>query len=567
MNFANLIKNISNETTTENGALAYKSTQDNLLDFFFKAPCLRENVGLIYSNVINLSKERYIRAQKYENVENTNAFKDALNVFKLAMEDCNTYKELGYVFACLFWLRDARGGAGEREAFRQIFKAILKETKGTILYTKLCNLAKFIPHYGRMDDLWNIFDVFDDVEAKVIKNVFDSILQGDDVMLKHSLGRWLPREKGKNRKLARGLATILDSKSMKNYRAFCTKLSGLTPETCLSQNRVEELDFSKVPSKCMSMNKCAFERHAPEKFKAYVENIKNGNAKVNANAIYPHEILKVVFDTYCSNKKAFYFLNNNFTFDYIVDSLENLTKEQHGQDVLDLMCAQWNAQPNYLDENIRILPIVDVSGSMYSACVGSTRVMDIACALGLYIAKFQNNDMKNLMVTFSQEPKFYYLKSKNILGNILEILESTTSLNTDLVKTMRTILDRALKNKVTQESMPQVVYILSDMQFDQATNDDWYMNTRNSSWNESTYETIKKEFEDHGYEMPRIVFHNLAYMSNVPMTQDVPGVSLVGGFSPSIMKYMLSGKEYTPMDQMNEVLESRRYLPIHREFA
>ena len=52
----------------------------------------------------------------------------------------------------LLWLRDARGGAGERSAFRAILGALMKEP-GQFKHNTIVKILKYIPEIGRYDDL------------------------------------------------------------------------------------------------------------------------------------------------------------------------------------------------------------------------------------------------------------------------------------------------------------------------------------------------------------------------------------------------------------------------------
>ena len=70
-------------------------------------------------------------------------------------------------------------------------------------------------------------------------------------------------------------------------------------------------------------------------------------------------------------------------------------------------------------------------------------------------------------------------------------------MNTDFERAYKLILELALSFDATQEQMPTMLLVLSDMQFDEAT-------TSNPH-----FENIQKEFELAGYIMPKIVFWNL----------------------------------------------------------
>ena len=114
------------------------------------------------------------------------------------------------------------------------------------------------------------------------------------------------------------------------------------------------------------------------------------------------------------------------------------------------------------------------------------------------------------------------------------------------------ILETALKNRCTQNELPEKVYIISDMEFDYCTEDS----------NMTNFEYAKKLFERHGYRLPQIVFWNVQSRNmNHPVTKNEEGVVLVSGCSPAIFK-MVAGGSANPYKFMVEILESDRYKNI-----
>jgi hypothetical protein len=75
---------------------------------------------------------------------------------------------------------------------------------------------------------------------------------------------------------------------------------------------------------------------------------------------------------------------------------------------------------------------------------------------------------------------------------------------------------------------------------------------------------IKKKYESSGYVIPEVVFWNVQSRSrgNLPVRFDENGTALISGFSPSILKSLLSGGRITPLDIMNQSVESDRYKNI-----
>jgi hypothetical protein len=82
--------------------------------------------------------------------------------------------------------------------------------------------------------------------------------------------------------------------------------------------------------------------------------------------------------------------------------------------------------------------------------------------------------------------------------------------------------------------MVKQVFVFSDMQFNQASHG-------HDRWS-SSYERIKKKYKAAGYEMPTLIFWNLAaYTKGAPVASDEPGTALVSGYSQGQMKMFLDG--------------------------
>ena len=95
-----------------------------------------------------------------------------------------------------------------------------------------------------------------------------------------------------------------------------------------------------------------------------------------------------------------------------------------------------------------------------------------------------------------------------------------------------------------------MLLILSDMQFDQC-----------SRFDNSAMESIRRQYQKAGYQAPKIVFWNLNSHDNVPVKENEDGVALVSGFSPSILKSVLSAdlEQFTPEAMMLKTIMAERY--------
>lgn len=139
-------------TYTENGAITHTTSSNRLVDMFFMLP---------------VSSQR-------EESEIERIFYEAYNEDPI------------YALKCLFWTRDARGGAGMRHVFRvclhwlyynapYVFKEVMYD----------------VPEYGRWDDLWKCFtDRREEIPREVIEFVNNRIFAGGDTLL----AKWLPRK-------------------------------------------------------------------------------------------------------------------------------------------------------------------------------------------------------------------------------------------------------------------------------------------------------------------------------------------------------------------------------------
>jgi hypothetical protein len=135
------------------------------------------------------------------------------------------------------------------------------------------------------------------------------------------------------------------------------------------------------------------------------------------------------------------------------------------------------------------------------------------------------------------------------LNQKIKNLESAYwDMNTNIQAVFDLILDTGIENKVKKDDMPKTIYIISDMEFDEATID-----------NEKTnFEIIKQKYEEAKYDIPILVFWNVdSKQNNVPVTGTEKGVILVSGASPSIFKMVM--KKTTPQDFMLTTLNSERY--------
>lgn len=305
------LKNENNYTTTENGAMAYKSTLDANLDFFAMGSAMR-----------NRHK------------------KDKIDLFMKAFKED---KELA--LKNLFYSRDIRGGQGERETFREILEylAINGNEKDINI---LSYLIALVPEYGRWDDLylfhgtclWNL----------VIEKMHKQLMRDIASETPSLMAKWLKSENASSietRTLAIATRKGFGMKS-KDYRKTLTALRAKIKilETKLTEKDYESIDYSKVPSQAGMLYRKAFIKNDNERYSKYLESLTSGEVKINAGTLTPSQIIKKVLD-------------NRYEINELEDSL------------LDGM---WNNLPSYGDSsNENCLAVIDVSGSMYPDAINT----------------------------------------------------------------------------------------------------------------------------------------------------------------------------------------------------
>jgi hypothetical protein len=372
-------------------------------------------------------------------------------------------------------------------------------------------LAK-TPELGRWDDIF----VFTDKELKT--QAFTML--GDALREKNGLAaKWTPRQGP----LAVEIRNFYGM-SPKFYRKSLVELTNVVEQKMCAKDW-DSINFSHVPSLAASRYKKAFTRNT-SKFAEYVAKLVKGDdptVKVNAAAVYPYDVLKGVMSMH---------YNNNY-----------------GKTELDHIVAQWEALPNYVGD-ANILPLVDVSGSMNTGIgSGKTTCIDVAVSLGLYLSEKNKGKFKDTFLTFSSKPELLHLKG-NIVQKAQQMVKSSWDMSTDLHKAMDKILKTAVEGQVPQSEMPEMLLILSDMQFNQCARMD-----------HSAMEMITHKFTAAGYKVPAIVFWNLNAKDNVPVKHDASGVALVSGFSPAVVKAVLSTdtEQFTPEGIMLRTVMVDRY--------
>ena len=141
------------------------------------------------------------------------------------------------------------------------------------------------------------------------------------------------------------------------------------------------------------------------------------------------------------------------------------------------------------------------------------------------------------------------MKGESLHQKLTSICNSDWGMSTNIEGTFDAILHHAVSSGATAKDMPKTILILSDMEFNSC-----------ASINETAMQSIRRQYNESGFDLPNIVFWNLnARLGNVPVRFDEQGTALVSGFSPTIMKSILSADNFSAESIMQMTIGSERY--------
>jgi len=407
----------------------------------------------------------------------------------------------------LYWARDIRGGAGERNTFRVVIQW-MAETYPDIFLKNL----HLIPVYGRWDDILAVIGINDNIDKYILGLILGGLGNKQTAGL---VAKWMPREKSSKKAYAVKLRKLMGL-NPKEYRKLLATNSN-TVEDLMCANNWDKIDYEKLPSYAMNKYNKAFKKHSANLFDKYMTAVKEGTKSIKSTTLYPYDLVK---------------------------------KSMHNRD--DVANEQWKALPNYMEgiKGRRIMPIIDTSGSMLSG-EGSIVPMLISISLGLYISERNEGPFKDWMYIFSAAPELIKVGGTT-LSEKISSLPRINAWNTNIELVFTTMLNKAVEFNAAAEDMPTHILIISDLEFDECV----------ATPKATAMEMIKFNYEKNGFELPKIIFWNVNVKNdskNQPVKMNDQGVALVSGASAAIMKSVLTGEIFTPYDIMLHTINSDRY--------
>lgn len=520
-------------TTTENGALTYKSTGTKVLDF--------------YSRVGSMHTQPIVAEKLFDEAYSEN---ESLAVLTL------------------FWLRDILQGSGQMYLFRRLFaRLVIKNRKLAI------DLLPLIPAYGRWDDVLALCDtsIKDQAYALYAKTLIADAKEANGKNIGKArislASKWAGTEgSGKTSRkyarllraaLAKELHTLFTSQDYRNLITFLRSHLDLV-ETKLVNKDLASIDYKKLPSKAIhkygkskvrkgknSTQPGVFRRRDYQRYSTFLadqrKKVERGEKlDIKANTLMPYEIVVNLRKLQGSTRSNCVLRSNNLQY-RATDPLAEL---------------QWEALPNYFPEPINAVFIADTSGSMSDMVATNVTAMDVAISVALYGATKNKSDAwKDMVITFSHSPEVVDLsKYSNIAQKLCAIYNTDTGNDTNLQAVFDLILARAKKYKLSNADMPKYIVIASDLQFNNLVG----ISTTN-------HKAIIKAYKDAGYTAPNIIYWRIGgTVQESPVQFNANGVGLVSGFSATNYATLFEAKVIQPVQVMLDKLLSERYQPIQQ---
>lgn len=488
--FLDGLKNDTNLTLTENGAVTHKSTMNAVYDLFALGSAYR---------------------QRSDN--------DVLTLFSAAFEE-----DRDLALKCLFYIRDIRGGQGERRFFRLCFHWL------AVRYPEIARKnLEYLSEYGRYDDMW--YSTFGTpLEKDTLKFIKDLLTLDISCKAPSLLAKWLPSEN------ASSSTTKHYARMIKNYLGMTSKqyrktLSYLREkinivERLMSLGEWDKIEFDKIPSKAGIKYKNAFARRdmIAKKYETFA---KSENTKVNAKTLYPYEVVE----------KA------ERCWSYSMDNVDRLMVNKYWANLADY----------FNGKTFNGMVMADTSSSMTWG--SSPRPIDIAVSLALYCADKAQGPFHGNFITFESNPHFMETKGHDFVDKVRNIYRAPWGGSTDVEVAFDLMLNTAIRHKCSSDEIPENLIIVSDMEFNSCVT-----SSRYGTSNATLMERIAAKWSAAGYTMPKLIFWNVnARNDNIPMKAK-DGITFVSGASPVIFEMIMSGK--TSIDLMLDKLLSDRYAVI-----
>jgi len=269
------------------------------------------------------------------------------------------------------------------------------------------------------------------------------------------------------------------------------------------------------------------------KFREFAQQVSNGKMEVNGKRIGLNDFTK--------------------------EALNLISRSRQKSEEAMLLNAQWvnnSCQTNSLG---KIIPMVDISGSM------SGEPMNAAIALGIRVA--EKSVLGKRILTFSASPSWVNLQAQDNFVDMVEIVKRADwGMNTNFATALNMILDAIIIQKLKPDDVEDMVLaIFSDMQMD-----------RSDTTSNSLMERIESQYAEAGqrlwgkpFKTPHILFWNLRSTNGFPTLSTQKNASMMSGFSPILLNLFCEEglnalQSCSPWSLFIKSLDNERYKPLDK---
>jgi Domain of unknown function (DUF2828) len=479
------------------------------------------------------------------------------------------------LFVMAVQTRDVRCGKGERSLSYTFLLALHEHFPRTVE-----RLMSLLPEYGTWKDLMLMAELLQTTPTPKNAPLLERILavtteqlQADATAEKPSLcAKWAPREGRHFAALAKLLAKRLfpaDPAAAAKYRKLVASLTAKLEvvETKMCSGTWASIDPKSVPARCLKTNRHALlnevlprtKRRRTKNAGDDASSVSNVRRPDDPDRIQCAEQMHAVLDAAKADPTA------KGVHGAVLHPHELVVKCMQSSSEDDIIEAQWrDLRQRFaaLGSLGKLVPLVDVSGSM------SGDPMNVAIALGILVSELTFEPLRNRFITFESTPQWHMLNAEDSLhAKVASTAAAPWGGSTNFAAAIRLILLAAVQQKLPRDEIEGLTLVVfSDMQFDDASGRSYYSyddSPRQSDQWSTQHEQLVAEFAAAGYSAPHIVYWNLRGDTKTAAAQsDTPGVSMVSGFSHSLLKLFLEGNLEalsSPMTTLRVVLDDARY--------
>ncbi|KAF4967110.1 hypothetical protein FZEAL_10575 [Fusarium zealandicum] len=332
-------------------------------------------------------------------------------------------------------------------------------------------------------------------------------------------------------------------------------------ERDITTRNYDNIKYDRIPSLAMSQYSKLFIENNLERFEKYIDKVAEGKANISGATLLPSTLIR---------KLRAFPLDNNAP----PQSAKHILALKTSQIEAKVLDGQWNSLVQRIKDSGILessIAVCDVSGSMcHPSFPDQSNPMDSAIGLSLLIAEVAKPPFGGAFITFSANPVVERVDLGTSLQEKYDKMRRVAwGMNTNFVAVFEDlILPMAIKNNLQQEDMVKRIFVFSDMQFDEAETPylEHHFGSVIPRWSTS-FERIKEKYERAGYEMPELVFWNLAggragyggkggdSLAPKTVTSEENGTCLVSGYSQGMLKVFLDGGSYEDPEEEEVVIE------------